>query len=378
MTLRIGITSYPNVGGSGVIATELGLELAKLGHEIHFISYEQPFRLNGEKKNVTFHQVPINEYSLFKYPDYTLPLSVKMAEVSEQFHLDILHVHYAVPHATAAILARNLIGKNVPKVITTLHGTDITLLGEDPSFQPIIQYSMEHSCGVTAVSEYLKNKTLQRFKLSKPIEVIHNFVAVKKPTKDPQIMKQELGILENEKVIIHMSNIRPLKRIPDLLRVFAEVSKTTQVKLLILSGGDFTPYESLVNELHIRDKIVIKEWVNDIENYLQIANLLLHTSENESFGLSILEALSFGIPVVATKAGGVVEVMKDGETGFLCEIGDINYLATSVKKILKDEVLAKTIGEKSLQYVQENFSSETIVKKYLDYYYKILKDDCPR
>ena len=220
MTLRIGITSYPNVGGSGVIATELGIELAKLGHEIHFISYEKPFRLNGDKENITFHQVPINEYSLFKYPDYTLPLSVKMAEVSKQYSLDILHVHYAVPHATAAILARDLIGTNMPKVITTLHGTDITLLGEDPSFQPIIQYSMEHSCGVTAVSEYLKQKTLQRFKLSKPIEVIHNFVAIKKPTEKPEVMKQKLGISPEEKIIIHMSNVRPLKRIPDLLKTF--------------------------------------------------------------------------------------------------------------------------------------------------------------
>jgi N-acetyl-alpha-D-glucosaminyl L-malate synthase BshA len=276
--LKIGIVCYPSVGGSGIVATNLGLELSKLGHEVHFISYEPPFRLSSKHPRIYFHKVHINEYSLFKYPDYTLPLAVEIEKVQKQFNLDILHVHYAVPHAAAALLARRIMRtNNIPllKIVTTLHGTDITLLAKDPALFEVIKYSVERSHGVTTVSQSLKEETIKVLKTDKPIEVIYNFYSPPTPGKSRANIRKALKIKETDVLGIHLSNLRPVKRIPDLLKIVAGIKNESRFKLLILSGADFSPYKSLVKKLGIQNKIIVKEKVKDIENYLNAADVAL-------------------------------------------------------------------------------------------------------
>jgi len=328
--LSIGITCYPSVGGSGIVASQLGSELARLGHKVHFISYEPPFRLDRKQPNVFFHQVELNEYRLFKYPDYTLPLAVKMVEVADKHRLDILHVHYAVPHATAALLATQIARdqkRHAPHVITTLHGTDITLLARDPNLGPIIKYSIESSCGVTAVSRSLKAETIQVLKSKKPIEVIYNFYRPKSPRKGRQEVRRALRVRKDDFLLIHMSNLRPVKRAQDVLRVVAELKDQPSVKLLVLAGESFDPFRKIVKRMGIEERVIVKSNVLDIENYLHAADAGLYASERESFGMGVLETMSFGKPVVATRVGGVTEIMRDGETGFLKRLGDVKAMA---------------------------------------------------
>src|SRR5690242_1091742 len=271
MKLAIGITCYPSVGGSGIVASQLGSELARLGHRVHFIAYEPPFRLERHHPRVFFHQVEVNEYGVFKYPDYTLPLAVKMVAVSDKFKLDVLHVHYAVPHATAALLATAIARErrqHAPRVITTLHGTDISLLGRDPNLRPIVKYSIENSDGVTAVSESLRRETVQVLRTRKPIEVIYNFFRPKPPSKSRAQVRTEMGIREQDFLLIHMSNLRPVKRVPDVLRVLAEVKR---VKLVLLAGAPFDEFEPLVKKLGIARRLVVLPRVVDIENYIHAA-----------------------------------------------------------------------------------------------------------
>ncbi len=371
--LKIGITCYPSVGGSGILASELGHQLAERGHEVHFISYQMPFRLDTSPHNIYFHPVDVNEYELFKHADYTLPLSVKMAEISRQFDLDILHVHYAVPHAVAAILACQMLGGDRPKVITTLHGTDTTLLGKDPSYQPIIKHSIEHSNGVTAVSYSLREETVETFQIEKEIKVIHNFFEPREPTKSRDQVREELG-LQDDFLILHMSNLRPPKRIDHLLKIVAASRHREQLKLLILAGGNFAPYVPIVRKLGIEKQVLVKESVLDIENYLNASDLGLYTSQHESFGLSILECMFYGHPVLATNAGGIQEVLEHGKTGYAYEVGDIDAFVEGLDSLIENPSQLRKMGEAGKKRAHKLFNSEKIVGQYVNYYRQILDE----
>ena len=375
--LSIGITCYPSVGGSGIVASQLGSELARLGHQIHFISYEPPFRLERKHPNIFFHQVELNEYRLFKYPDYTLPLAVKMVEVSNKFKLDIMHVHYAVPHATAALLARQIAkveGLHAARVITTLHGTDITLLARDPNLAPIIKYSTESSCGVTAVSHSLREETIQVLNTKKPIEVIHNSYRPRTPRKSRKVVRKALGLRQDDFVLIHLSNLRPVKRAQDILKVIAQVKDDERIKLLILAGGPFDAFKPLVKKLGIDKRVVVRSNVVDIENYIAAADAGIYASERESFGMGVLETMSFGKPVVATRVGGVTEIMVEGETGYLKRLGDVKGMATAVRKLASDPTLCATLGATAKARAQEQFSAEASVGKYVDFYRRVMRE----
>lgn len=375
--LKIGIVCYPSVGGSGIVATGLGNELARLGHQIHFLSYETPFLLDTKLPNVFFHKVELNDHELFKYPDYTLPLAVKMGEVSDKYKLDIMHVHYAVPHATAALLAKNIAsleGMHFPNVITTLHGTDITLLARDKNLVPVIKYSIEDSCGVTAVSESLRKDTIKALKTKKEISVIHNFYNPKKAGRTRQSVRKSLGVKEEDFLVIHLSNLRKVKRIPDLLTILSKAKKLrgNKIKLLILAGGDFTPYEKLVQKLKISDIVIIKRNIEDIENYISAADLGLYTSEEESFGMGILETMSYGKPVLATNVGGIGEVVESGVTGFLFPLGRTDQFAKKLVELSTKPELVKNMGENASMRARTHFSAEKIVGEYLAYYNKVV------
>jgi L-malate glycosyltransferase len=374
--LSIGITCYPSIGGSGIVASQLGSELALLGHRVHFISYEPPFRLDLAQPNIEFHQVEINQYQLFKYPDYTLPLAVKMVEVAAKRKLDLLHVHYAVPHATAALLATHIAQKErqrSPHIVTTLHGTDITLLGRDPNLRPIIKYSIENSCGVTAVSESLRKETVQVLKTRKPIHVIHNFYRPTPPRLNRAEVRASLKVSGRDFLLIHMSNLRPVKRVPDALRVLA-ATRDRRIKLLILAGGPFDEYRPLARELGIANRLIVRNDVVDIENYIHAADAGLYTSEKESFGMGVLETMSFGKPVVATGVGGVSEIVQDRKSGYLAKLGDIENMASDVRRLASDPGLAARVGAAARERTQRDFSPEKSVTRYVDYYRSILSE----
>lgn len=370
--LKIGITCYPSVGGSGILASALGEELARRGHEVHFISYERPFRMPAGAPRLHFHPVVINGYELFKYPDYTLPLSVKMAEVSEAHDLDVLHVHYAVPHATAAILARAMLSRARPlRVVTTLHGTDTTLLGRDPGYGPAIRHALMSSDAVTAVSAWLADETRRLMNVERSIDVIHNFFAPRAPSRSREEVRAELG-LRDEAMIVHLSNLRPVKRIDLLLDTVSRVKPRSAFKLAILAGGNFGPFSEQVRRLGLRDRVVVRENVVDVENYLQAADLGLFTSESESFCLSMLEAMWFGCPSVSTAVGGIPEVAEDGVSSVLAPAGDADALARGVESLLSDPVRRRAMGEAARQRAQEKFSAAAIVAAYETLYRRVL------
>jgi N-acetyl-alpha-D-glucosaminyl L-malate synthase BshA len=369
--MKIGITCYPSVGGSGILATALGEELARRGHEIHFISYERPFRLPENAPRIFFHPVVINDYNLFKYPDYTLPLSVKMAEVSRAHRLDVLHVHYAVPHATAAILARAMLSREFqPRIIATLHGTDTTLLGADPGYAPAIHHALTHSDAVTAVSEFLKTETQRVLGFDGPIEVIHNFCVPGQPKHSRDEVRRELG-LKDEVLLFHASNLRPLKRIDLLLETVARVRPRESFKLLILAGGNFAPFAGEVRRLGLADRVIVRENVNDMEDYLQVADLGLFTSDTESFCLSILEAMFFGCPSVARRVGGIPEVIADNVTGRLVDSANADDLARAVESLITDQKTRSALGHAAQTSAQKMFSAEAIVPRYEKLYQRV-------
>jgi len=361
------------VGGSGILASQLGQQLARRGHQVHFVSYGVPFRLDASPENIFFHPVSINEYDLFRYPDYTLPLSVKLAEVSRGHDLDLIHAHYAVPHAVAACLAQQMLGDGAPGLITTLHGTDTTLMGQDPNYQPVIKHAIEHSAGVTAVSEFLRQETLRAFGVAHDIRVIHNFFAPAAPSRSRRQVRDELG-LGDEFLVIHMSNLRPGKRIDHLLRIVAGSRHRDRIRLLVLAGGDFAPHRPLAETLGIASRITVMTSVPDIENYLNAADLGLYTSDHESFGLSILESMFHRHPVLATRAGGVPEVVVDGETGYLLPVGDIDGFVSRLDAIIEDPERYRGMGDRGRERADALFSSEKIVGEYLDFYREVL--DC--
>ena len=369
--LKIGITCYPTVGGSGILATGLGEEFARRGHEVHFISYERPFRLPVNVPRLHFHPVIVNEYPLFKYTDYTLPLSVRMAEVSRDFRLDVLHVHYAVPHATAAILSRAMLPpEQQPRVVTTLHGTDTTLLGRDADYRPAIHHALTHSDAVTAVSDFLKQETRQVLGFNGPIEVIHNFFSPRPARRAREEVRRELGV-KDEVLILHSSNLRPTKRIDLLLETVACIRPRDSFKLVILAGESFAPFAGDVRRLGLENQIVVREKVNDIEDYLQAADLGLFTSDMESFCLGLLEAMCFACPGVARNVGGIPEVMEDGVTGKLIASADPGALARAVENLIQYPVQRVAMGRAAQQSVHERFSADVIVPRYEALYRRV-------
>jgi N-acetyl-alpha-D-glucosaminyl L-malate synthase BshA len=380
--MRIGITCYPTFGGSGAVATELGIELAKMGNCVHFISYGLPFRLNKFYKNVIFHEVEVMSYPLFKYPPYTLSLSVKMSEVIESEKLDLLHVHYAMPHATSAYLAQKIIGEDRIKFITTLHGTDITLVGKHHSFFEITKFSIENSNGITCVSEYLKKLTGQTFNIKRNMEVIHNFVDTEKYKRDESISKKMEGgdnngfdssfIEKDDLVICHISNFRPVKRVQNIIKAFCIISREVKSKLLLVGDGpEVSRCRIIADKLGLLDKIYFTGIQENIVPLLNLSDIYMLPSKSESFGLSALEALSCSVPVIGTKVGGLPEVVEDGKSGFLVNPDDVDDIAVSALKILGDCKQKQKMSEEARKRALL-FDSRIIVPKYMDYYNEIL------
>ncbi len=369
--LKIGITCYPSVGGSGILASELGEELAKRGHAVHFISYEPPFRMPVGPK-VFFHPVAVNSYDLFKYPDYTLPLSVKMAEVSRDHGLDVLHVHYAVPHATAAILARAMLPENRrPRIITTLHGTDTTLLGRDPGYGPAIRHALENSDAITTVSEFMRGETVRLLGVQRPIEIIPNFFEPHAAAHCRDDVRRELGLADGEALLLHLSNLRPLKRTDLLLDTVAHLKPRLPFKLVVLAGANPAAFLDEARRKGVADRLVVREKVTDIEGYLQAADLGVFTSEVESFCLSILELMSVGCPSAAFAVGGIPEVTVSGETGFLAPFGDTAAMAGGIEALLRDPARRAAFGAAARQRARNLFSAAAVVPRYEALYRRV-------
>jgi L-malate glycosyltransferase len=368
--LKIGITCFPLIGGSGILATALGTELAARGHEVHFFSHAKPVRLDLSLPRIHFHQVEVGHATVFPCPDYTLPLAVKMAEVGRANALDLFHVHYAVPHATAAFLATEMIGADAPKVVTTLHGTDTTLLGPNPQYRAAIEHALNHSDAVTTVSESLREQTEQTFRLRNKIHVIPNFFTPNAATKSRAEMRRELGIGDDEFLVIHMSNLRATKRIDLLLRIIAAASHRERIRILILAGASFAPFEMLVDELRLRERVIVREDAAAVEDFLPAADAGLYTSENESFGLSILETMFFGKPVVAVRIGGIPEVV--GDAGYLHEFGDIAAMAAALDTLVDSPETARQLGERGRERARTHFTADAIVPRYEALYREVI------
>ncbi len=353
------------------MATGLGLELARRGHEVHFFCYERPFRLPAAAKGVHFHPVRINEYGLFRYPDYLLPLSVKMAEVAREAHLDLFHAHYAVPHATAALLARSMLETTAPpRVVTTLHGTDTTLLGHDPAYRAAIRHALSRSDAVTAVSGFLARETGQVFGIDRTIEVVHNFFQPRPPVRSPGEVRRELGIEPDEPVLLHASNLRPLKRIDILLDALARTR--ARCHLVVLAGERPDVLQGEILRRGLENRVVVRERVSDIEDYLQIADLAVTTSETESFCLSLLEAMWFDVPSVATRVGGIPEVVEEDVTGLLVEPGDAGAFAHALEELLADPTRRRVMGVAAGVRARARFSAERVVPGYEALYRRLL------
>jgi L-malate glycosyltransferase len=372
--MKIGIVCYPTFGGSGVLATELGKALADKGHQVHFITYQQPVRLNEFNANIFYHEVRVPTYPLFDYPPYETALSSTMVDVIINNQLDLLHVHYAIPHASAAYMAKKIVethGIHIP-VITTLHGTDITLVGRDKTFAPVVTFSINQSDAITAVSDNLRTETYKNFPIEKNIEVIHNFVDVKRFRKKPIEAFRTVIAPKKEKILVHASNFRKLKRVEDVVRIFAEVRKEVPAKLLFVGDGPERPYaEGMCRELGICEdgRFVGKQ--EQIEEILAIADLFLLTSDYESFGLAALEAMAAGVPVISTNAGGLPEINIHGKTGFLSNVGNVNEMAGYAIELLQDEELHKMFRENAR--VQANhFDIHNIVPQYEKLYNRFL------
>jgi N-acetyl-alpha-D-glucosaminyl L-malate synthase BshA len=372
--MKIGIICYPTYGGSGVVATELGKALASVGHEVHFITYTQPPRLDFFSENIFYHEVSVASYPLFEYLPYESALASKMVDVTVNEQLDLIHVHYAIPHASAAYLAKQILkykGIHVP-VITTLHGTDITLVGRDPSFEPVVTFSINESDGVTAVSESLREDTYSSFEILSNIEVIPNFIDLERFQKQPK-EHFKLAICPNgEKLLMHTSNFRKVKRIEDIIQVFAKVQKQVPSKLLLVGDGpERSGIEALCRDLGVASDVRFLGKLDTIEEALSLADLFFLTSEKESFGLAALEAMACEVPVISSDAGGIPEVNIHGVTGFVSKIGDIDDMVANTVKILKDEALHTQMKANALARAKD-FSLEKILPMYERYYEKIV------
>lgn len=374
--MKIGIVCYPTFGGSGVVATELGKALAQKGHEIHFISYQQPVRLSSFKENIFYHEVNVSDYPLFDYPPYELVLASKLVDVVKYEGLDLLHVHYAIPHASAAYMAQQILKTeniHIP-FITTLHGTDITLVGKDQSFEPVITFSINQSNAVTAVSESLKAETYEHFKVERDIEVIPNFVCIE-GCSEPEIDRDLQRTLapNGEKILAHVSNFRRVKRVGDVVRVFAEVHKEIPCKLLLIGDGpDRYEAEMYCREMGISNDLKVLGKVKDTTRMLGIADVFLLPSEFESFGLAALEAMSAGVPVISSNTGGIPEVNEEGYSGFLSNVGDVQNMAANTISLLKDEQQLKQMKQQAFLQAKK-FDIVNILPRYEALYRSVLK-----
>ncbi|WP_281191169.1 N-acetyl-alpha-D-glucosaminyl L-malate synthase BshA [Staphylococcus schleiferi] len=368
--MKIGITCYPSVGGSGVIATELGILMAERGHEVHFITSNMPFRLTKPIPNITFHQVDVNQYSVFQYPPYDISLSTKIANVINEYDLDVLHMHYAIPHAICGILAGQMSGKDI-KIMTTLHGTDITVLGYDHSLRNAIKFGIEQSDVVTSVSQSLKAQTNEIIAPNKEIIPIYNFVRESEfPTRYNPSFKESYHIEQDEKVLIHVSNFRQVKRIDTIIDTFSKVRKQIKAKLLLIGDGpELLDMRMKVRELGLSDEVLFLGKQDCMSNFYQIADIVLLMSEKESFGLTLLEAMKTGVIPIGTYAGGIQEVIQHEKTGYLVDIGDSDTAAHYALKLLKDPELYQTMQQRMLKDVETRFHSQNIADQY-EYYYK--------
>lgn len=377
--MKIGITCYPTYGGSGTVATELGKNLARRGHTVHFITTALPYRLSEFVENVYYHEVQVLNYPLFDYVPYSLSLASKMAQVARLEKLDLLHVHYAVPHATSAYLARQILAdtQRLP-VVTTLHGTDITLVGTDPSYFDITKFSIEQSDALTAVSEYLRKQTVYRFGIKKPIEVVPNFVNIDRFKPMPKDDRRECFARPGEKVLMHVSNFRPVKRIPDIIEVFGRIAAAIPSRLLLIgSGPEKEQARALVEEKGLSDRVQFLGVQSDISGILPCADLYLLISSHESFGLTALEAMSCGVPVVGTSGSGMEEFLGDGAAGMLFEVGDIPAITEGCLAILGDPDRAKAMGRAGRRRVEKQYAEDKITTRYEDLYHRTLGIGAP-
>lgn len=373
--MRIGIVLYPTFGGSGVVATELGKALAKKGHMVHFITYSQPVRLGGFKENVFYHEVSVSDYPLFDFQPYETELASKMVDVVKYEKLDLIHVHYAIPHASAAFMAKQILatqGITIP-FVTTLHGTDITLVGRDPSFEPVITFCINQSDAVTAVSESLKADTLKHFDVKNDIHVIPNFIRLNKSSeKNNNEEIRELYANKNERILCHISNFRKVKRVEDVIRIFAKVVKTRPSKLIFVGDGPERYHcEMLCRELSLCEHILFLGKVRDTSHVLNISDVFMLPSETESFGLAALEAMAVGVPVISSNTGGIPEVNLNGVSGFLSDVGDIDEMAKNTLHVLENEHL-HTFKQNAKKQA-ENFSLDRILPMYEEIYSKLVQ-----
>ncbi len=371
--MKIGIVCYPTFGGSGVVATELGKGLAKVGHEVHFITYKQPMRLDFFSENLFYHEVDIKSYPLFEFAPYELALASKMVSVVKYEKLDLLHVHYAIPHASSAYMAKQILrtqGIEIP-VVTTLHGTDITLVGKDPSYEPVVTFSINESDGVTAVSADLRKETYEHFDIRRDIEVIPNFIDLERFKKQRKDHFKKAICPNDEKLLVHTSNFRKVKRVEDVIQVFYEVRKTMPAKLLLVGDGpERDRMERLCRTLGVCDDVRFLGKLEAVEEVLSVADLFLIPSEKESFGLAALEAMACEVPVLSSNAGGIPELNLDGVTGFVCNIGDVEDLTAKAKIILAEENL-QGFKERALARAKE-FDIDQILPMYESYYKKTI------
>jgi L-malate glycosyltransferase len=377
--LKIGITCYPTYGGSGVVATELGLELAQRGHEIHFISYAQPIRLNRPATNIHYHEVEVSRYPLFDYPPYDLALATRMAEVCELYELDLLHVHYAIPHSVSAMLARQMLAAGPKRrklpFVTTLHGTDITLVGQDRSYLPITRFSIEQSDGVTAISQYLRERTVKEFEVNNDIRVIYNFVNCDVYCRCGEDLAQRRAEYapNGERILVHVSNFRPVKRVNDVIEIFDRVRKKIPAKLLLLGDGpERSPAEWLAVQKGIHDDVIFLGKREQVYETLAIADVLLLPSELESFGLAALEAMASEVIPIATRVGGVPEVIEHEKSGFLANVGDVETMARYATDILGDEAKLRKMAKDCRAAAKSRFCTSKIIPQYEEYYRLVL------
>jgi L-malate glycosyltransferase len=373
--IKIGIVCYPTFGGSGVLATELGLGLAKQGHEIHFITYNRPVRLTSFQENVTLHEVDPVDYPLFEYVPYESSLASKLVDVVKHASLDLLHVHYAIPHASVAYLAKKILmsqGKYIP-VITTLHGTDITLVGHDKSFAPVVAFGINKSDGVTAVSENLKQTTLHHFQIENEIKVIHNFVDLDRFTRVPKDHFKKAIAPEGEKILVHISNFRKVKRVSDVIEIFKRVQAKIPSKLLLIGDGpERTNLERQCRQSNICHDVRFLGKQDAIEEILAISDIFLMPSESESFGLAALEAMACEVPVISSNTGGLPEVNIEGVTGFMCDVGDVENMAKRALELLNNEDLLNQFRKNALEQAKK-FSLDNILPEYENFYAEVLQ-----
>lgn len=371
--MKIGIICYPTFGGSGIVATELGVKLAARGHEIHFISYESPMRLNRFMENIFFHEVEIPHYPLFEHNLYTLALAGKIIDVVKYEKLDIIHAHYAIPHAISGIISKNILQDSKIKLVTTLHGTDITLVGLEPAFHPLIKYSLDNSDAVTAVSQYLRTNTEQHFNPEKKIKVIYNFIDLDEYKRNPCTHIKKSIAPNGEKILIHISNFRPVKRVQDTIRILAEVNKTIPTKLILVGDGpERSDAEKLSRELGVSDNVKFLGKQHALVDLLSAADIFLLPSQSESFGLAALEAMSCGTPVVASNIGGIPEVVIHGESGYVAELGDVARMAKYVIGLLTNDRKWATFSENARKIAEEKFDCEHIIPKYEQLYQSLI------